>query len=615
MPLNLYSYRAAAFGLVVSFFLAQPALADFEAGQRAWDAGDTVEALAQWQVAAEASDPRAMLALGRLYREGLGVLQDYVEAYKWFNLAASRGNAKAASERNDLSASMTPEQLAEGQSLARAWRPGAGQGSGPAEPALPSPPPPDAIQEAQGLLSALGYQPGPADGIWGRRSAEAYRSFLRDAGLPASDALTPQALLAMRSIAQRGDPQAGPDAAAAPGRAAQASPSEAIRQAQDLLAALGYEAGPADGQWGALSAQAYAAFLGDAGLPSTGTLTPEGLRALHARTEAQGADRGPVAPARQGAGLPADVLHRATGGDPALVALLEGRTWAEVQKAAEEAERLARQPAGTEFRDCADCPLMVVVPSGSFMMGSPEGEEGRWGGEGPVHRVDIVKPFAAGKHGVTRGAFAQFVEATGHSMGNSCGTNENGAWEERRGRGWKRPGFSQSDSHPVVCVNWEDVQAYVDWLSREAGAQYRLLSEAEWEYAARAGTTGPFHFGSTISTDQANYDGNFTYGSGRKGVYREETVPVGSFPANGFGLHDMHGNVWEWVEDCWHDSYASAPADGSVWTSGGDCSLRVLRGGSWFSSPVNLRSATRNGSTTGNRDSYFGFRVARTLIP
>ena len=179
MPLNLYSYRAAAFGLVVAFFLAQPALADFEAGQRAWDAGDTVEALAQWQVAAEASDPRAMLALGRLYREGLGVLQDYVEAYKWFNLAASRGNAKAASERNDLSASMTPEQLAEGQSLARAWRPGAGQGSGPAEPALPSPPPPDAIQEAQGLLSALGYQPGPADGIWGRRSAEAYRSFLR----------------------------------------------------------------------------------------------------------------------------------------------------------------------------------------------------------------------------------------------------------------------------------------------------------------------------------------------------------------------------------------------------------------------------------------------------
>ena len=143
------------------------------------------------------------------------------------------------------------------------------------------------------------------------------------------------------------------------------------------------------------------------------------------------------------------------------------------------------------------------------------------------------------------------------------------------------------------------------WLSRKTGESYRLLSEAEWEYAARAGTTGPFHFGSTISTDQANYHGNYTYGSGRKGVYRKKTVPVGSFPANTFGLHDMHGNVREWVEDCWHGSYASAPRDGSAWTSGCDGGQRVLRGGSWVSNdPRSLRSADRIGGTAGYRGTY-----------
>ena len=197
-----------------------------------------------------------------------------------------------------------------------------------------------------------------------------------------------------------------------------------------------------------------------------------------------------------------------------------------------------------------------------------------------MHRVEISKPFTVGKYEVTRAEFARFVEETGRSMGNSCWTYENGDWKERRGRGWKRPGFSQSDSHPVVCVNWEDARSYAEWLSGETGARYRLLSESEWEYAARAGTSGPFHFGSTISTDQANYHGDYTYGFGRKGVYREATVPVGSFPANGFGLHDMHGNVSEWVEDCWHYSYSGAPTDGSAWTTGGDCPLRVLRGGS-----------------------------------
>ena len=143
--------------------------------------------------------------------------------------------------------------------------------------------------------------------------------------------------------------------------------------------------------------------------------------------------------------------------------------------------------------------------------------------------------------------------------------------------------------------------------------EYRLLSEAEWEYGARAGTTGPFHFGAKISTDQANYDGNYTNGSSRKGVYRKRTVPVGSFPANGFGLHDVHGNVSEWVEDCWHENYEGAPTDGSAWTSGGDCSRRVLRGGSWYDIPGGLRSAFRFRFGAGARYERLGFRVARTL--
>ncbi len=257
---------------------------------------------------------------------------------------------------------------------------------------------------------------------------------------------------------------------------------------------------------------------------------------------------------------------------------------------------------GEKFRDCEECPEMVVVPAGSFDMGSPSHEEGRYDDEGPVHRVRISEPFAVGVYEVTRGEWGRFVSRTGYSSGGSCWTYESDEWKNRSGRGWRSPGFSQSDSHPVVCVNFGDAQAYVGWLSRETGRGYRLLSESEWEYVARGGTTGPFHFGGAITSGEANYSGN--YGG---------TVLVGSFPANSFGLHDVHGNVWEWVEDCWHGSYHGAPVDGSAWTRGGDCGSRVLRGGSWNYIPWSLRSAYRERSATGHRLSVVGFRVARTL--
>ena len=267
--------------------------------------------------------------------------------------------------------------------------------------------------------------------------------------------------------------------------------------------------------------------------------------------------------------------------------------------AAAGGEEASRREPGTVFRDCAQCPIMVVVPAGSFTMGSPPSEEGRYDGEGPRHRVRIPEPFAVGKYEVTFGEWDACVSDGG------CGGHN------PKDHGWGR------NKRPVINVSWYDAQSYAGWLSRKTGKGYRLLSESEWEYAARAGTTGPFHTGGTISTDQANYAGILVYGSGRKGVYRRKTVPVGSFAPNGFGLHDMHGNVWEWVEDCVNRSYAGAPADGSAWISG-NCLFHGLRGGSWNNEPRNLRSADRHWNAAGLRH-YFsgsvGFRVARTLAP
>ena len=263
---------------------------------------------------------------------------------------------------------------------------------------------------------------------------------------------------------------------------------------------------------------------------------------------------------------------------------------------------------------------MVVVPSGRFMMGSPSSEEGRSDVEGPVRQVTIARPFAVGVHEVTVGEFASFVSATGRSMGNACQTyeDEDMRWKERSGRHWRDPGFSQTDEHPVVCVRWNDAQAYVRWLSRAIGEEYRLLSESEWEYVARAGTETARYWGEGEEgwcryANGADASTDFVWRTGCNDGHAR-TSPVGSYEANGYGLHDVLGNVSEWVQDCWIVDYAGAPRDGSAWTSG-ECGRRVLRGGSWGSHPVNLRSAVRGGDIAGNRDDVSGFRVARTLTP
>ena len=251
---------------------------------------------------------------------------------------------------------------------------------------------------------------------------------------------------------------------------------------------------------------------------------------------------------------------------------------------------------GETFRDCPDvCPEMVVVPAGEFMMGSPAGEYGREADEGPQHKVTIRLPFAVGKYAVTFDEWDACVSAGGckHKPGDN---------------GWGR------GKRPVIYVSWDDAtKEYLPWLSRKSGKTYRLLTEAEWEYAVRAQSTTAFWWGPSISTAQANYNGA-AYASGPTGGNRGQTLPVDSFEANPWGLYNVHGNVWQWVQDCYKDSYTGAPSDGSAVSSEG-CRLRVLRGGSGADRPVNLRAAQRGSDRPEGRIGSLGFRLAQTLNP
>ena len=278
------------------------------------------------------------------------------------------------------------------------------------------------------------------------------------------------------------------------------------------------------------------------------------------------------------------------------------------------------------FADIPGGPEMVVVPAGSFTMGSSPDEIAAlkkeipgndwFDTEGPQHKVTFTQPFAIGRQAVTRGQFAAFVQATGHKLPDEAYTWEDEKVELRKGRSWRNPGFAQDDSHPVVCINWEDGTAFAKWLAGETGKPYRLPTEAEWEYAARAATTTPFWWGQSITTEQANYDGNYTFRGSPKGEYRKATVHVQTFAANPWGLYQVHGNVWEWCEDVWHKSYAGTPpVDGAAWTTGGDASLRVVRGGAWDYDPYFLRAPFRYGARQAARLSSFGLRLARTLPP
>ncbi len=226
---------------------------------------------------------------------------------------------------------------------------------------------------------------------------------------------------------------------------------------------------------------------------------------------------------------------------------------------------------------------MVKIPGGIFLMGSPETEAERQDREGPQHYVNVPE-FFMGKYTVTQ---AQWQAV----MGNN-------------------PSYFKGKNRPVERVSWNDATEFCQKLSKKTGRDYRLPSEAEWEYACRGGTTTPFYFGETITPELVNYDGRYTYGNGPKGKYRQETIDVGNFPPNSFGLYDMHGNVWEWCQDVWHDNYDGAPVDGSAWVNGGNSSSRVFRGGSWNFYPGWCRSAIRNSYYSDEADyNAVGFRL------
>lgn len=276
---------------------------------------------------------------------------------------------------------------------------------------------------------------------------------------------------------------------------------------------------------------------------------------------------------------------------------------------------------GQSFRDCnTSCPEMVVIPPGKFTIGSSTSERGRGSDENPPQQVTIAYALAIGKYPVTRGEFEIFVKDT-RRMTGPCGHWDGKSFRTEAGLYWNNV-FHQNDRHPVVCVNWEDARAYAQWLSGKTGKGYRLLSEAEWEYAARAGTITAWYWGDSEG-NQCRYANGADLSAKAQGITvagfvhcndrYPHTSPVGSFGPNPFGLYDMAGNAGEWVEDCYHNTYSGAPTDGSAVET---CmpkfhNARVMRGGGWNAIPDWMRSASRDVEVPSQRSDSFGFRIAR----
>lgn len=292
------------------------------------------------------------------------------------------------------------------------------------------------------------------------------------------------------------------------------------------------------------------------------------------------------------------------------------------------------EPAGKPFRDCANCPEMMPLKPGSFMMGATIQEEARHGlSKGsrghaqPVHRVTFAKGFAMGRYPVTVAEFRAFVDETGYKTPDACYNQQlndgHFIYEKARGYSWRAPGFEQDDSHPVVCVSSEDADAYAAWLSRKTGKTYALPNEAQFEYALRAGTTTSFFWGEDKTkaceySNQPDLDQGAYLKAPSGSDYRFQchdgypfTSPVGTYKPNPWGLYDMQGNIWEYTADCWNETYKGTPANGSTWTTG-DCDARPLRGGSFGNASHSAYAAVRFARHVSFTGHAFGFRVART---
>ena len=475
----------------------------------------------------------------------------------------------------------------------------------------------------QSNLAEQGFDPGPADGVFGRRTRAAIGRWQGERGEEQTGFLSAETA---RLLLVRPPQELEPATLHESVESGLGLSREDRRAIQASLAAQGFDPGPADGLFGRRTRAAIGRWQSERGEEPTGYLDAEAARSLLApvtepRREAEEAaepevsevDRQAEAEAqrerqrqqreaeaeaererqRQQREAEAEAQRERQRQQREAEAEAERERQRQQDQAEAERQKRERQP-GAYLRDCELCPQLVVVPAGSFMMGSPDSEWGRFHNEGPQRQVTIPEPFAVGVYEVT------FEEWDACVNDGGC----NGYQPD--GEGWGR------EARPVINVSWDDARAYVSWLSQRTGQRYRLLSESEWEYVARAGTMEPFHTGGTISADQANYDSSYTYGSGRKGRYRGRTVQVGTFSPNAFGLHEVHGNVWEWTQDCWNENYTGAPTDSRAWETG-ECQERVLRGGSWGDVPWLLRSADRGKNEPGVRGPKIGFRVGRTI--
>ena len=398
--------------LAVTFILMLSAQASYEAGQRAWEAGRTDEALAQWQAAAGSGDRRAMHALGRAYLRGLGVLQDYVEAHKWLNLAASRGAAAAVAKRDALAEKMTPAQVAQAQELAREWRP------------------------SESRVSAASEEPATASAS--------------PAAVPVEETLTPT----------RESPSDAP--------ADQATVDSPVLVEETLTPT---RESPSDA--------AAAQVAGDS--PETAEATPPATVLIEETLTPTRESPSDAAAAQ----ATADSPETADAASPAAVLVEETLTPTRLPTSDVSPPPPQTIREGEMFQDCADCPVTVVVTEGSYLMGSPSAEAGRWEDEGPRHRVTIPGPFAVGRYEVT------FAEWDACRRGGGCSHSPGDA-------GWGR------GNRPVIDVSWKDAREFVDWLSETTGRRYRLLSEAEWEYAARAGSDTAYSWGEEPGEGHAN---------------------------------------------------------------------------------------------------------------
>ena len=432
-------------------------------------------------------------------------------------------------------------------------------------------------------LAAVGYEPGPADGLFGggtTRTRQAIRAWQAAKGMAETGYLTREQADALIALGQEVEAQRGAQAAAE-----QAAREEAARQARAADDAAYAQAQRID------TAAAYGDYL---------AAYPQGRHADEARvrqTALQEAARQAQEAARRAqaddaAYAEAERADTAAAYGEYLVAYPQGRHVEEARERYARPQWRVGQTFSDALRSGGQGPEMVVVPAGSFMMGCVSGR-GCYDDEQPVHQVTIEQPFAVGVYEVTFAEYDRFAAETGRVQPDD---------EFGYGRGRR----------PVINVSWEEAVAYARWLSEQTGQQYRLLSEAEWEYVTRAGTATAYHwgndahsfFGFKTGAGEANYD---TCGSPLIGP---ETVPVGSLGANRWGLHDMHGNVAEWVQDCWNGNYVGAPEDGSVWEVG-DCSRRLHRGGSYCNVWREIRSAFRGVSSTDDLSPFTGFRIAR----